>query len=280
MSILAVDIGGTKIMCALVEGGRVIETRRAATARSGGPEDWLAEAAALCDGWTGQAALGIAVTGRVDAEGRWSPLNRATLDIPEETPLVARAEALFGCPARAVNDAQAAAWAEHLHGAGQGRDMVFLTVSTGIGGGIVCGGRLLGGRGGLAGHFGQTRAGGSRLEDRAAGRWLSAEAQARGVEGGAEAVFAAAAAGEPWAEALREACLDEVARLCSDIQLMLDPEVIVIGGGIGLSEGFLAGLEARQAALSPVLRPDLRAAELGAEAGVIGAAALAEELVR
>lgn len=277
MSVLALDIGGTKLMAALVAGSEVQAQRRIDTDRAAGPAEWLDAARALCSDWDGRYdRMGLAVTGLVDAQGRWSALNRATLDIPPATPLTAMAQARFGVPATALNDAQAAGWAEHRHGAGQGRDMVFLTISTGIGGGVVTNGRLLTGRSGLAGHFGQTLGSGdSRLESRAAGRWLAEAAAAAGHAGDAVAVFAAAQAGADWARQLRETSLARVAGLCADIQLMFDPELIVIGGGIGLSEGYLGDLSGRLAQHDAPLRPALAAARLGAEAGVIGAADLA-----
>lgn len=279
MSLLALDIGGTKLMAALVEGGNVLEARRIATDRAAGPTGWLDAAHELCGDWIGRFdRMGIAVTGLVDKQGRWSALNRATLDIPPGTPLTEMAQARFGVPAQALNDAQAAAWAEHRFGAGVGHDLVFLTISTGIGGGAVLGGRLLSGRSGLAGHFGQIRGGAdSRLESRVAGRWLAEAAAKSGHAADASAVFEAARRGEDWADSLRRACLTQVAALCRDVQLTFDPDLIVIGGGIGLSEGFLPDLCAHLAELAPVLRPELVATRLGAEAGVIGAADIAAQ---
>ena len=163
------------------------------------------------------------------------------------------------------------------YGAGEGSDIVYLTISTGIGGGIVHGGRLLSGRGGLAGHFGQIGDPGTPLEDRVAGRWLARAAAEAGHPGDARTVFAAAEAGEGWAEVLRDQVITGASRLVCDLQLMLDPDVVVIGGGIGLSPGFLERLDRRHGSLAPELRPSLRAARLGTFGGVIGAAILAEE---
>lgn len=73
-------------------------------------------------------------------------------------PLVQTLEAIAGLPTLAVNDAQAAAWAEYHALPDDIRDMVFITVSTGVGGGVVCDGKLLTGKGGLAGHLGHTLA--------------------------------------------------------------------------------------------------------------------------
>lgn len=172
-----------------------------------------------------------------------------------------------------LNDAQAAAWGEYSHGAGMGRDMVFLTVSTGVGGGIISGGRLLAGRSGMAGHVGLLRPlpeGEGLMEDGASGRFI---ARAAG-QPDARAAFAAGdtAAAEAIATSARR-----VGQLCRNLQLLVDPEVIVIGGGVGLAPGYLAQVEGHLAQLEPLYRPTLARAALGAEAGVIGIAALAQQ---
>ena len=87
----------------------------------------------------------VAVTGAVKG-GRWSSLNPGVLAIPRDFPLVEELSHRLGVNVIAMNDAQAAAWGEFRLGAGKDRDMVFLTISTGIGGGIVMGGRLITGR--------------------------------------------------------------------------------------------------------------------------------------
>ncbi|MDF0596833.1 ROK family protein [Psychromarinibacter halotolerans] len=278
---LAIDIGGTKVLCALVEDGVVLDHAVAETARGSGPAAWLETAASLAAGWTGRyQRLGLAVTGRVSATGRWSALNPGTLNIPDNTPLTDLAADKFGVPALAVNDAQAAAWGEYRYGAGRGEDLVYLTVSTGIGGGIVSGGQLLRGRGGIAGHFGQMRIGGrngARLESRMAGRWLTEAADAAGHPADARGVFEAAKRGEAWAQDLRDTAERRVAELTGDVQLTLDPVRIVMGGGIGLSDGFIDNVAAHHAALPPALRPALVPAQLGVLAGAVGAAALADD---
>lgn len=278
---LAIDIGGSKVLCALVENGVVQGHAVAETASDAGPEVWLDTAATLVEPWTGHyASVGLAVTGAVDGQGRWSALNPGILNIPDNTPLTTLAQNRFGLPALALNDAQAAAWGEFRHGAGAGDDMIFVTVSTGIGGGIVSGGQLLRGRGGLAGHFGQAAFGDAhqtQLETRAAGRWLAAAALDAGHDCDAKGVFAAAMRGEPWAVALRDEIVGRVAELLADLQLILDPVRIVLGGGIGLSDRFVADLAARHTDLRPALRPQLVTAQLGVLAGAVGAAALAAE---
>jgi N-acetylmannosamine-6-phosphate 2-epimerase/N-acetylmannosamine kinase len=206
-------------------------------------------------------------------------VNPEVLDLPAAFQLVKRLDALLGVPCTALNDAQAAAWGEHVHGAGAGRDLVFMTISSGIGGGIVAGGQLLQGRGGLAGHIGQTGANGQpSLEQRASGFALARAAQAQGRRPDTRALLTAAASGEAWATAIRAQALDDIADALVDLQRLLDPPCIVIGGGIGLAPGILDGLRDRLDVRPALMRPTLVAAQLGHDAGLVGAADLAGRL--
>lgn len=278
--VLAIDLGGTKILAALVKDGTVVARSEAVTAREAGPDVWLAEMARLAAPWAGQySAMGVTVTGLVH-RGLWRALNPGTLAIPQDWPLAARLRTVMGRDPVLANDAHAAAWGEYVHGAGQGRDMVFLTVSTGIGGGIVTGGLLLTGRGGLAGHFGQFapigHPGGGPVEDSASGRWIAAEGYAAGI-GDARAVFDAAAQGEVAAAVILDASAGRVARLCLTLQLALAPDVIVIGGGVGLAPGYLDRVKVALGDIALPMRPSIVPAALGADAGAVGVAALAAD---
>lgn len=271
---LAIDLGGTKTLAALVDGAKVLDRRRIATDPALGPDGWLTGIAGVVGDWSGgYDRIGMTVTGLV-ADGCWRAMNPATLPVPAGYPLAERAATALGRPVTLANDAQAAAWGEFRHGAGAGRDMVFVTVSTGIGAGIVLNGRLVTGRGGLAGHAGQMidlPAGDDRpFEDQAAGRWIART----GGRADAAAVFAAAA-DDPASAASIAASADRVSRLCRNLQFLLDPEVIVIGGGIGLAPGYLDRVADTLGRLDEIVRPRLIRAALGADAGTIGIAALA-----
>lgn len=274
MATLAVDLGGTKTLVALVEGAQVHARHLVPTDRTAGPEGWLSAAAEAAKRWeVGPGPVGLTVTGLV-ADGMWRALNPETLPLPVGGyPIARRATALFGRQAVICNDAQAAAWGEYVHGAGAGRDMVFVTVSTGVGAGIVLGGRLLRGRHGLAGHAGQMVAlpdgPDCPFEDSASGRWIARHVGA--VD--ARAVFAAPDT-PPHAEAIA-ASAGRVARLCRNLQLLLAPEVIVIGGGVGLAQGYLARVRQALAGLDDLRRPRIEQAALGGDAGILGVAALA-----
>ncbi len=277
--VLAIDVGGTKILVALVEGPRVLEVRQAVTPREEGAAAWIDAMAGLSAAWSGRFSVAaVALTGGVN-RGRWSPLNPATLPVPPNFPVVAVLSERLGVPVFARNDAQAAAWGEYRHGAGQGHDMVFLTISTGIGGGIVLGGRLLAGRHGLAGHIGvgpvETPQGEALLETIGSGAALVRLAQAYGRPADPPAILTAAKAGEAWAGALVDAVIAPVARRIRALQMELDPDLFVIGGGLGLAPAYLDRLRSALAHVPEDFRPDLRAAALGPNAGLIGIADLA-----
>lgn len=273
-AILAVDIGGTKTLVALVKASGIVAEATVRTQREDGPDMWLEAVTNAAAPWRGQfRSVGLAVTGFM-RNGLWSAMNVATLGIPADYPLITKVEGLFGLPAVAFNDAQAAGWGEYTLGASPGKDLVFLTISTGIGGGIVLNGRLLEG---LAGHFGLTAEGDDNvfLEDCVSGRWMAAEAGRLGHAGDARQVFAAAEAGEAWAIGIIDGSARRVARLCRNIQLMLDPPQIVIGGGIGLAHGFIERVRSLMIAPGQVPPVSICAAKLGAHAGILGIADLA-----
>lgn len=272
--VLALDIGGTKTLAALVEDGRILERRRIRTAGAIGGADWLAELVALAGDWRARAGRGAAaVSGVIRGEG-WSALNPAVLAIPENYPLAARLAQAIGLPFLAINDAQAAAWGEYRFGAGRGRDMAFVTISSGVGGGLVLGGRLLRGARGLAGSLGQTRCAGATLESRGSGFAIAQAARDGGHAADAAEVFAAAA-GADWAGAALDRAFARLAEGLGNLQATFDPETIVIGGGVGLAGGALQRLERACRALPETLRPNLTPAALGDAAGAIGAADLA-----
>lgn len=277
--VLAIDIGGTKTLVALVHGSAVTDTRTIPTPRGDGPEAWCDAVEALAADWRGRfGRAAMALTGGV-AAGRWFALNPDTLPVPAGFPIVDAMTRRLGVPVFACNDAQAAAWGEYRHGAGRGCDMVFLTLSTGLGGGVVTGGRLLTGRSGLAGHVGQIRLasadGATRLEDRLAGRAIARAAASAGHPAEAAAVAEAGLAlGEAWAMPIIEASVGLLARTVADLQLLFDPDLVVLGGGLGLNAAYRQRLGAALEALPDVLRPRVVPAELGVNAGVIGVADL------
>jgi len=272
---LAIDIGGTKIMTALVAGAHVADAVRVETPRGAGAEAWLDAVVAAATPLRGRYARAAAAVSGVIVDGRWSAANPATLPVPDRFPLVAALEHRLGVPVGAWNDAHAAAWGEWRHGAGAGRDMAFVTVSSGIGGGLVLGSRLLVGARGLAGSIGQMPVRGGLLEDWTGGLGLARRAAALGHEIDAAAIWRSARSGTGWARDLMADALSVLAEGLATFKLAVDPDVIVIGGGLGLADGFVEALSHRLAGVGPLSAVPLVPAALGASAGLVGAADLA-----
>lgn len=272
--VLAYDIGGTKSLAALVRGGEVLDRRTVSTTGTDvGSAAWLDMLIDLAGDWRHEAdRAALALTGTIH-DGVWRGLNPKTLVIPEDFRLGDELARRLGLSVVAANDAQAAAWGEYRHGAGMGRDMLFITVSSGIGGGAVLGRKLLIGRNGVAGSVGQLGVM-RRLEDRASGFAIARAAGALGRPADTRAVFADAASGEAYAIEIVDNAARELAAGLADTQLLLDPEVVVIGGGVGLLPQFQAALRQAMADLPAYARPEMVPAQLGADAGVVGAAAL------
>lgn len=289
---LAIDLGGTKIAAALVAGGRVTQRRQAATPRDGGPAGLVAAVQALVAPLLPGASgpVGVAATGLV-AEGTVSAVNPGTLGLPERLPLQALLADALGRSVRLVNDAQAAAWGEYRAGAGAGAGgFAFLTVSTGVGGGLVLAGRLLAGPRGLAGHLGHMvlrpdgpACGCGRrgcVEALASGRAIAAAASAAlGRPVTAAAAIAAADTDRRAAAVVAEAAT-AVAALCLNLRAALDLDRVALGGGVGLNRRFAARVAGAMAAAPPLFRVPVVPAGLGADAGLVGAAALARAAAR
>lgn len=276
--VLAFDIGGTKTLAALVRGREVLERRQVPTHRAVGAPGWTRAVAALGEDWAGRYdRASVAATGLLRG-GAWSSLNPDVLRIPDGFRLSDELAAVLGVPVVATNDAQASAWGEYRHGAGEGRDLLFVTVSSGIGGGVVTGGRLLHGARGLAGSLGQVpwAADAGTLEEPASGFGMARAARAAGHEAAdARAIFTAATTGAAWAEAILAASAEALARALVGAQALLDPECIILGGGVGLAPDYFARVDAALGRHPAMLRPQLLPAALGTDGGIIGAADLA-----
>jgi N-acylmannosamine kinase len=282
--VLAVDIGGTKIAFAEVAGARLRNRRQIPTPRSGG--DALVDAIAAEIRSARPSRLAVATTGIV-SDGTLSALNPVTLPVEDHYPLAARLKSATGVSPLVVNDAQAAAWGEYRFGAGRGcRSFMFVTVSTGVGGGLVLDGCPQIGGMGLAGHVGHMTVPG---EDRACGcgrrgcleTIASGTSIARrfGEDGGrpvsAPTVFEAASSGDTAANWILEDAALALAQAFANVIAATDIERIAIGGGIGLAQGFLERVCRHVAQLPTFFQRPVVAAQTGADAGMIGVADLA-----
>ncbi|MGA5064477.1 ROK family protein [Streptomyces exfoliatus] len=300
--VVALDIGGTKIAGALVDGdGRILlRTRRATPAREDGEtvmgavEEVVATLAAS-PLWEAAGAVGIGSAGPVDAHrGTVSPVN-----VPgwRDYPLVDRVRrATGGRPVTLVGDGVAMTAAEHWLGAAKGHDNALcLVVSTGVGGGLVLGGRLHPGPTGNAGHIGHIAVdldgdpcacGGRGCVERiASGPHLARRALENGWRPGpdgdtsAAAVAAAAEAGDPAAVASFERAAQALAAGIAATAALVEIDVAVVGGGVaGAGEVLFAPLRrslASYATLSFVRNLTVVPALTGTDAGLLGAAAAA-----
>ena len=278
-----VDIGGTNVRVARVTAdGAVDEVRRARTPF--GDVDALVEVVAeLHDGAEGPVGVGVA--GGATADGTLCGAPNLGID---GTPFGQLLAARLARPLTVLNDADAATWAEHQLGAGRGvDDLVMLTLGTGVGGGVVVAGSLLRGSTGLASELGHiiVHEGGAVC---ACGNHGCLEAYASGSamamgERRASDLAAAAADGDEVAAAHLTRIGTWLGIGLASLVNALDPARIVIGGGAGTA-AFDALVPAAEQALAERLfgraqrsGPPIVRAELGDDAGVVGAALLAME---
>jgi glucokinase len=309
---IGVDIGGTKVAAGVVdEKGNVLAAarRRTPSQDPGHVADVVVEIVGQLRSEHKVSAVGIGAAGFVDAE-RATVLFAANLAW-RDTPIRADIGDRLDIPVVVENDANAAAWGEFRFGAGRDeRDVIVLTIGTGIGAGIIIDGKLHRGRFGLAGEPGHMRVvPGGRLcgcgnrgclEQYCSGTALVRAAREVAQERPADAarlldlahgdianidgpvVTKAAQEGDPAAVD----CFDEIGRWLgqglADLAALLDPGRFVIGGGVAEAGDLLldAGRETYGAVVTGRgYRPlaDVVAAQLGSQAGLIGAADLARQ---
>ncbi len=274
--IIALDIGGTKSRIALIEDGRIDWRNECETPRAAGPAAMLEQMVELHRPMREfNAPIGVAITGQI-VDGCVTAHNNAVLPGWHSYPLRRQLTAALGRPVVVLNDARAAAWGEYVHGAGRGlSEFLFLTVSTGVGAGLVLNGRLHLAKNGFDAEIGEmAMPDGASLEDHASGTALARYAAQLGY-GGARALCDAADAGDARAEEVYMHGIREIARKLADLAVMLGIERVAVGGSVGLRQGYLERLQREMESFRPIQRYALARAELGADAGLHGAAALA-----
>ncbi|RJL33322.1 ROK family protein [Bailinhaonella thermotolerans] len=297
MAVLAVDVGGTKLAAGVVDdGGRLVAAERIPTPQPVDAEGLWRTLEALADrvlGGLPVAGVGIGCGGPMTwPEGEVSPLN-----IPawRAFPLRERFVKKFpGVPVRLHNDAICVAVAEHWRGAGRGSsNLLGMVVSTGVGGGLVLGGRLIDGASGNAGHIGHVvvepdgvpcKCGGRGcLEAVARGPAVVAWAQSQGWRTGSTGVTARelvddASREHPIALAAMNRAGRALGVAIASAAHLCDLDVVAIGGGLSQAGPLLFRPleEAYRAHACMEYAKGLRVvpAMLGQEAGLIGAAAL------
>ena len=287
MTTLAIDIGGTKLAAALVENNlQVRERRELPTPASKTAQALRSALQRLVDPLQGLSNRGAIASTGIIREVALLALNPHNLGGLMHFPLTQTLEQITDLPTLAVNDAQAAAWAEYHALGGEYRDLVFITVSTGVGGGVVSGGKLLTGTGGLAGHLGHTLAdphgpmcGCGRVgcvEAIASGRGIAAAAEGALAGCDAKTIFSRAGQGDEQASRLIHRSARTLARLVADVKAMTDCQIVVLGGSVGLAEGYLALVEHYLAQEPLAYHVELLAAHYRHDAGLLGAALLAQ----
>ncbi len=307
--VLAVDLGGTKIYTALVDrSGEIICENKYPTKAEDGV-DAVIERIAACMKSVLPAdekpmGIGVAVPAYIDSE------KGVILFAPNlkwrDVDLKRKLEQSFGLPVWMDNDANLAALGEHRYGAGRGHhDLVYITVSTGVGGGVILKNQIYKGAFGGAGEFGHmivdthgpTCSCGNRgcLEGVASGCAIMRDARdlvrtgrggrilslAESIEGiDARAVGKAALAGDPEARDILAGAGRYLGIAIASVANLLNPEVFIIGGGVATGVGELLLGPAYDEAYKrtyPPYRTTLKIipAHLEARSGVMGAAAYA-----
>jgi len=305
---IGVDLGGTKMLLGVLDGDSktVWESRERSAGESEEElvEMLVREIGAARAARAGVEAVGMGIPATIDHD---KGLAVAAVNLPiEDLPIRDLVAERTGLPAFVDNDANVAALAEHRFGAARGTEnAVMLTIGTGIGGGLILGGEIYRGATGAGAELGhmtiqmdgpgcqgscpnrgcvEAFASGTALgreglaaaeaaPDSALGRLLAA---GEPVDG--KAVTVAARAGDATAVGVFELVGGRLGVALASFANIFEPEVIVIGGGV-LAAGDLllepARRELRERALRPMNRTPVVAAELGEDAGMIGAAALA-----
>ena len=308
--ILGIDIGGTKLAVAVAtSAGEVLSERRAASRAREGPGAMIGRAVdmareAVAEAgleMNGIAAIGVGCGGPLDP---WRGIVHNALNNPGwiEVPLVEAIESEFRRPTYLDNDANAAALAEHRFGVGRGiRDLVYLTISTGVGGGLILDGRLYHGVNGNAGELGHISvdvAGGRPchcgsigcLEAYCSGTNIAARFLEAAGDGETSVLAGRAkVSARDVADAARDG--DRLARRVWDTTTTLlgggivsivhafNPRLVVLGGGVTNAGDLLFEPVRRvvsERAMTWLSEPvNIVPAELGDRAGVLGAVAVA-----
>jgi fructokinase len=304
---IGIDLGGTKIEVACLDGDGTMRLRRrvptpygdyAATVRT--MAMLVREARIALDaGDTGAAGangvavvptIGVGIPGTISAlTGRVKNANSTWLN---GQPLMQDLESALGQPVRVQNDANCLAVSEATDGAGAGARVVFAAIlGTGVGAGIAIDGRALGGHNGIAGEWGHVPLPLASDHERPGpacwcGRrgcietWLSGPALqadhrlATGADLEATTIATRSAAGDPACSDTLERYLDRAGRALAMVVNIVDPDVIVLGGGLSNIDRLVADLPGRIAphVFSDAFRTPVRRSQHGDSSGVRGAA--------
>jgi glucokinase len=292
---LGIDIGGTQIRAALVdENGAVVKRAATKTDGPGGPNAIVAQVVQIAKEVSGGtleniSAVGACAPGPLDSD-TGIVADIATLPGWKNYPLRDMLSKAFRRPVLLENDGIAAAFGEWKYGAGRGvNNIVFVTVSTGLGGGVVVDGHLMRGARGMAGHVGHMmidpdgpRCGcGGRgcFEAYASGTNFALAGRAKGFENG-EAIVEAARRGDVAALTLVSQQATYLGYGFASLIHLYSPNRLIMGGGVAKALDLL--MPGICAQIDDVVMPAFRGTEivpamLGDNCGLVGVAGLALE---
>ncbi|GEM45741.1 ROK family protein [Deinococcus cellulosilyticus] len=289
MSLIGVDLGGTKIAVAVVQEGSITHKSVEPTPKDGWVSvlDQIArQVEELRQHVPDLETVGVGLPGPLDFKQgmvKFAPNIYGFENVPVRSYLAEK----LNMHVDIENDANAAALGEGVYGAGRGTDSsVFITISTGIGGGIVLNGRVIRGAHGVGGEIGHVTAlpygtvagsgvvGG--LEALCSGTAIARDASfALNKPTTTAEAFQLAQDGHPIAKRVVETAMTHIGTLVANLQLTIDPEVFVLGGGVSSVGDYFINF-VRDVAIDRLgnfdVRPEIRLAALGTDAGVIGAA--------
>ena len=301
--ILSIDIGGTAVKMGLVDHEGAIHARHEAsvcfdhyqtpilTTVIREAQAFLARESAQIEG------IGVSATGQVDDRAGAVIGTNGKIPHYEGSQIKRDMEAAFGVPVFALNDANAAALGECFAGRAKGdQNVLMVTLGTGVGSGIVLGGRIFGGTRGIAGELGHFTLyqDGPRCPCGKRGCFESYAATTALVRRAKEAtgeadmngriVFSRAADGDQAMLAVLSAWIDDIAAGISGLVHIFNPQMVLIGGGVSAQEALLIA-PLRERVLRSVMPRfaeclQLEAATLGNDAGMIGAARFYLDCVR
>lgn len=282
--VMGVDVGGTTTRAVLTDlEGSVLASRREPT-RGEATAALVDQLVGLADRLAAEARLerSAMVTAVIGTPGVVDPDTGALRYVPnlpvlEDPAFLHALQTRLSPTATVFNDVNLAALGEHWRGAGHGlKTFAFVSIGTGLGVGLVTGGRLQTGSHGRAGELGYLRLDPTdprTVEDVLSGPGIARAHRLAGGSGDPHDAFDEAEAGREPGTAVVSALLPVLAWLCSAIAMTLDPEVIVLGGGIGMRlSHHLPRVRELLSDASP-MTPPLVASELGDDAGLFGAVA-------
>lgn len=286
--IISIDVGGTKISAALMQNNKIIEQRKINSVIHSDLPNLALHLSKLCHGWADRAEqVAVACTGQVGNEF----VN--FLSAKQKLPLKAQLEAVFNLPVSIINDAAAAAWAEYCLADNKNENvtetLVYITVSTGIGGGMIQNGRLVTSTDGFCAHLGHVSVQYPKQAINChCGRQNCAEAIASGTAIAKQAskiLNKTVSCKDVFQQYLH---VEEIAQLIDDstsaltdlianIKASSGTKIVILGGSVGSASVFFNQVKEKVALLPEIYQVLIESPRCGADADLIGANLYAQQ---